>query len=442
VLDSAVVNRQVLLLSILLLALLPGCATTDYRGAAYYRETIQRIDAGRPHADQEPSPLLAGAAKVEITPPVGMPLQGFGSRRGEPSKGVHDPLHARVLVLKNEAAQLVIVSCDLMGVTRNLTDAVFAKASRRMPLRKREFLLLATHTHSGAGGLSDRFALQFVGGRFRPQLFAATTDKIAAAIVEAANSAQPARVEFAKGEVEGINKNRSKCGGPVDRELKVMRVAAADGKPLAWLVNFAAHPTVFGANWEFSADFPGYLCRELEADGSVALFANGNAGDLNIQSQNDASKEAKAERVGKALAGEARRLVAEAGKDTASLALRRADILLPPVRIRLDGHAFPSWIGNCIFPREVPMQLARVDRTLFVAVPVELNAEVGLGWKQAAAQAGYDLFILGYANDYIGYVVPERTYPTSCYEARTSFYGSKLDSYLTEAFVRMLERLP
>ena len=43
-------------------------------------------------------------------------------------------------------------------------------------------MIFATHTHSGVGGLSDRFVMQLVGGRFRPKLFAETTDKIAAVI--------------------------------------------------------------------------------------------------------------------------------------------------------------------------------------------------------------------------------------------------------------------
>jgi len=441
VLSWDVLNRRVLLFSFLALALC-GCSTTDYRNTSYYRVTLERIEAAGKNGapGNAPSTLRAGTAKVEITPPIGMPLQGFGSRRGEPSRGVHDPLFARVLVLKNDHAQLVLVSCDLMGVTRNLTDAVFEKAGRKVPLARSEFVMLATHTHSGAGGLSDRFAMQFVGGRFRPSLFAETTDRIAEAVVRASRDTQPAQISFGSGETTDLNKNRSRCGGPVDREVKVLRVTNGDGRPIAWLVNFAAHPTIFGANWEFTADFPGYLCRELEQDGAVALFANGAAGDLNIQGRNDPSKEAKAERAGSTLAQRGAEIASKLlRKDVVEMETRYVEALLPPVRIRLDGAAIPVWLGNCLFPRTLPVHLARIDHTLFVTVPFELNAEIGLAWKQEAAKRGHDLFVLGYANDYAGYVVPERNYATTCYEARTSFYGPQLDGYLTEVFVKMME---
>src|SRR6266542_441089 len=44
--------------------------------------------------------LRLGTARVEITPPVGYPLQGYEARK-QGSTRVHDPLFARVLVLKS-----------------------------------------------------------------------------------------------------------------------------------------------------------------------------------------------------------------------------------------------------------------------------------------------------------------------------------------------------
>ncbi len=42
--------------------------------------------------------LLAGAAAVDITPPVGGLMDGYGAR-SQPSQGVHDPLFTRALVM-------------------------------------------------------------------------------------------------------------------------------------------------------------------------------------------------------------------------------------------------------------------------------------------------------------------------------------------------------
>lgn len=442
-----VVRLQLRLLSMIVpAALVGGCATSgEYRGTAYHQRTLQKL-AEKPLCIGDPSELLAGVARVDITPPVGMPLQGYASRRGGESKGVHDPLYARALVLKNSDAQLVLVSCDLMGVTAELYDAILAKANKRLPLARREFILFATHTHSGAGGLSNRFAMQIIGGRFRPKLFAEVTDRIADAIIEAVSQARPARIAFGRGEVEGVNRNRAKREAPVDREVSAVRVTATDGKPLAWLVNFAAHPTVFGANWEFTADYPGYVARELEKDGAVALFANGAAGNLNIGKQNDPSREARAERAGKAIAAKASETMdGKSSGEKVLLCSRLVDAELPPVRIRMGKNpdcALPGWWGSTLLPRRAPIHVVRIGEVLFLAYPFELSSEIGLELKQTAARLGHELFLIGYANDYLGYVLPERHYPTGAYEARTSFYGPKLDGYLEEIFVKMMEFSP
>jgi hypothetical protein len=49
--------------------------------------------------------------------------------------------------------------------------------------------------------------------------------------------------------------------------------------------------------------------------------------------------------------------------------------------------------------------------------------------------------IVGFADDYAGYVIPSEYYETSHYEARMSFNGPHMDRYLTAVVGRALERL-
>jgi Neutral/alkaline non-lysosomal ceramidase, N-terminal len=420
-----------------------GCATSDYHETSYCRKTIQNLSANSSKLSAtEPSTLHASAKRVEITPPVGMPLQGYGSRHGHPSRGVRDPLYARVLVLKNDTTRLILVGCDLMAVTENLYEAIFAKVHAKTPIRRSELILFATHTHSGAGGLSNRFVMELVGGKFRHSFFNKTTDKITSAIIESLQDTQPALFGIGSTTIDDLNKNRAWEKGAVDRELGVLRVTTKDGQPLAWLVNFAAHPTTLGVNWEFSGDFPGELAREAEKHGSVMLFANGAAGDLKIQRLDDESKESTSERAGSLLAAKVKDLSPKlSGTETAQLNTERIEMILPPVRIRVGSNphvAIPSFIGTCFFPRRVPVEVARVNHALLLAVPAELCAETGLEFKETASKLGYQLFVIGYANDYVGYVVPERYYTTKEYEARTSFYGPKLDPYMREVVTKMI----
>src|SRR5437660_3459570 len=75
-----------------------------------------------------PDELRAGAAKTDITPPVGYPMWGYGARHDKPSEGVLDPLQARALVLAAGKETIVLVSLDLgRAPTRQSTAAIRAR---------------------------------------------------------------------------------------------------------------------------------------------------------------------------------------------------------------------------------------------------------------------------------------------------------------------------
>src|SRR5439155_12150597 len=78
------------------------------------------------------------------------------------------------------------------------------------------------------------------------------------------------------------NRHSKRADRPVDRELLVLRLEDAGGKPIAQAVNFAAHPTMIDAKMrKFSADYPGALAEVVEKEtGAPCLFLQGAAGDL------------------------------------------------------------------------------------------------------------------------------------------------------------------
>jgi neutral ceramidase len=56
--------------------------------------------------------MLAGASRIDITPPKGVPMGGYLAR-AEPAEDVHEPLYARALVLDDGQVRGVVVSADL-----------------------------------------------------------------------------------------------------------------------------------------------------------------------------------------------------------------------------------------------------------------------------------------------------------------------------------------
>ena len=67
--------------------------------------------------------LKAGAVRVDITPPVGVWLSGYG-HRNKPSDAVEDRLYSKALVLNDGRTKIAIVSTDLLWVPLEITNQV------------------------------------------------------------------------------------------------------------------------------------------------------------------------------------------------------------------------------------------------------------------------------------------------------------------------------
>ncbi|HEY8766230.1 MAG TPA: neutral/alkaline non-lysosomal ceramidase N-terminal domain-containing protein, partial [Dehalococcoidia bacterium] len=248
--------------------------------------------------------LRAAAASVDITPPPGGMMDGYGSRL-TPSVGVHDPLFARVLVLDYGDAACAIVGCDLLGVHPWLTAEVRRRIRKSLSITKDAVLLAATHNHAGPVGLrAGMFS------RLDETLAEATVSKIVATVEQAWESRRPVTLNTGTADVETIGMNRRDPAGPTDVILRVILFNGEDG-PVASLLNFACHATVLsGANLLLSAEFPGVACRIVEAaTGAPSVYLNGACGDVNPMWMRQDF--ASVERAGLAVGGAAVRLLAD-----------------------------------------------------------------------------------------------------------------------------------
>src|SRR5438270_10290460 len=91
--------------------------------------------------------LQAGAATVEITPPVGFPMWGYANRHDAPSTGVASPLFARAVVIDDGTQAIAIVSLDLgRAPTGTHTMAIRARIEKA---GIGQMFLVASHTHHG-----------------------------------------------------------------------------------------------------------------------------------------------------------------------------------------------------------------------------------------------------------------------------------------------------
>ncbi len=226
----------------------------------------------------------AGAARREITPREPVPMWGYGGRHDARSNGVADPLQAAALVIEAGGQRVAIVGLDL---GRGPTEAMLARLRERIQAEAgiHHAFFGGSHTHHG-----PVLELSDAEGQGRGKFDAALRyeseleDSLVGVVLEASRRLEPARLAVGSVQLEGFNRNRHTKlePKPVDRELAVLRLDDAGGKPMAVLVNFAAHPTsIPEENLEFSADYPGALKSTIEGEmGGVAVFMQGAAGDL------------------------------------------------------------------------------------------------------------------------------------------------------------------
>ncbi len=90
--------------------------------------------------------ISAGVATEIVTPDLGCQLAGFDARKGV-AEAVHDDLHATSLVLDDGNTATVLVSIEVLGVSREFADAVRDEISHRTGIPARNVVLSATHTH-------------------------------------------------------------------------------------------------------------------------------------------------------------------------------------------------------------------------------------------------------------------------------------------------------
>lgn len=220
--------------------------------------------------------LQAGAAKVALDPPLGIPMFGYGAREGV-ARAVRDRLHARALYLRGRS-EFLLVEVDLCLLSADQANALRARIAKRTEVSAERILLGCVHTHSGP----EPGFVAWLGGAPEPSHAEPLWQRVEEAAVRACASAFPARLGVGRGTLR-IGRNRRRAGGPVDDTLWVIRVDDADGAPRAVLYLHGCHPTVLGhENLAYSADWPGVASARVEArlPGAVVLFALSAHGDI------------------------------------------------------------------------------------------------------------------------------------------------------------------
>jgi neutral ceramidase len=289
--------------------------------------------AGLTAAESPEGGFKVGTGRREVTPKEPVPMWGYGARHDALSGGTLDSLYATAFVLQFGTNKLAIVGLDL---GRSLPEPALQRVRQQIKTEAGigYSFIAGSHTHHGPVlELSDEEGKG--KGKFDASLryYKELEDGITGAILEANGKLTPARMGVGSVKLESFNRNRHTKiePKPVDRDLAVMRFDDLSGKPVAVLVNFAAHPTMIPADTlKFSADYAGAMRGVIEKEfGATALFMQGASGDLSVNPGSNKGHEA----FGQALGNEVIKLVST---------LTTKEVTQPRLEIREDRFKFAS----------------------------------------------------------------------------------------------------
>ncbi|MEX2541992.1 MAG: SIS domain-containing protein [Trueperaceae bacterium] len=423
--------------------------------------------------------LLLGAAETVITPPLDLELAGYGPDIGRLASEVADHLFAQALVMGSGAERVAIVTCDLLGVSRDLVNRIRRRLFEQEGLQPDRVLVTATHTHTAPTVVDTRG-----WGKLDSSYVAMVERHLVGIVKSAASRPQPVRAWLGRSEYRDLAWNRT-GSGQLDAAVATLHFSNDDGEVVAVLVKHACHPVTLGPARVVSADYPGSMraCLRKEHPGAIVAYLNGACADVDPVTHRREWGSGSAEdvrRFGEGLAAAATQGMskaravahdawtvrsscfevpfqpfdadfhqAEAERQERAAAARgqpdepfgavTAEVQMPRFWAAYHRDLLRRWEQGLLPERErIELQaLCLGDELALLAIPAEVYAEHGLAIVDAAAFAS--TWVVGYANGYSGYLPPEREFSAAGYGTRLGAAVSDRQPFVSDVAVCLVD---
>ena len=434
--------------------------------------------------------LLAGYARLPITPDGAVPLDGYGNNMLRTTDHVLDELYATCIAFCWGEETVLWYTTDLLNTKWILLPEARKRITERTGVPADKIFLCATHTHSGPDVNADTPAVK----DFLEKYWTAVTDAAEQAIADLT----PATLGSASKAVKGMNfvrhylMNDGTYAGSNfgsfksgirdyadvnDPQLQIVRVCR-EGKQDILIMNWAAHPCLTGGTnkTDISADYIGTTRQKVEAEtGLLFAFFQGPAGNQGSTTLIEKDKHGlNNDTYGWRMAQEVIDLlpsvkpIGSAGVRTVRLYLE-ADVdhegeeLLPYAKEVADlwhstkdrdaGNALARKYGltsvyhatTVIYRSQRParnkmeLNAVRIGDLAFITTPYEMFAVNGLHVKANSPFAA--TLICTCCNGDFVYVPSEKAYDYGCYERSVSYFAKGTGEAAADAFVELLHGL-
>ncbi|WP_236622070.1 hypothetical protein [Novipirellula maiorica] len=452
----------------------------------------------------EPAVFRAGAAKVKITPPLGLEIVGNWNR--PPATHIHDDLHVRCLALSDGTTTIAFAICDNVGIPRDVFDAARKLIDSETDVPSANVLMSATHTHSAVSARADR---KVDGVLILDSYQSLLARRIADGIASAVAKMQPAKIGWGgvneASEVHnrrwyvkdeklltnpfgGVDKVRMnpprgsdklvEPAGPIDPEVSFLSVQSLDGKPIALLANYSLHYVGGVPSGDVSADYFGAFAEKIgkrigadaESESFVGIMTNGTSGDVNnIAFREKSAKHEPYQRINEVSNLIVQR-VADAYKEIKhhewvslsaasqelELQMRKPDPEMMRYFASLQDagqspanvHRLASIYGDRVSKiaegpetSSILLQAFRIGDLGIVAIPFEVFAETGLDLKKRSPTS--DTFTIELANGSYGYLPTPAQHKLGGYETWLGTNRVQLDASdrISDVLLSLLDQM-
>jgi len=399
--------------------------------------------------------LKAGAAKIDITPEEPVNMSGYAGRKAL-STGVHDPLSARAVAFEANGKRLVLISTDIIGFYEDVGNVMRKAIQDECNLQPSELFLCGIHTHAAPTPTLNRER----GHANNVEYTEALKPKLIEVARKALANMEPVKLGVGVGscpvggnrrELRVTDKGESSIVlgrnpyGTTDKEVLVVKVAKADGAPLAVLFDYATHGTSLGtANLTISGDVPGLAEQFVEkilGSGVVAPIFVGASGNIDpwfrvLPKINEEPGWIPEPVLLGTFLGEEVVTVYRAIRQTNSVDKIATSF------VTLQLPAKPPEAGATEKKRDsVPLNVtvARIGDIAFVGLGAEVCTEIGLAIK--AGSPCERTFVITHCNGAASYLPTKEMYVQDGYEVNTSPFAPQAADIVVRESIRLLQGL-
>ena len=258
--------------------------------------------------------MLAGFARLDITPPLGIPVAGYYRKRY--AEGIIDPIELNAVAFNDGENTSVIIVADILGINKDSSLYIRETIEAELGIPADNIITSVTHSHTSFNlaltPLSPSF--ESVGSReYFNLLIRKFVDVARLAIDDMKEATFSVGSTETKEQVAFIRRYLMKDGtvkafprplpnpdivrpmSDPDNTLRLIRIDREDAKSIA-IANFQTHAdTITGSL--LSGDWPGHLRRFVEEDipNINCITVVGAQGDSNHINPNKAGKQSSIE---------------------------------------------------------------------------------------------------------------------------------------------------